>query len=926
MADQRAIAEARPPCPTCGYLADPAAGAVNFCPKCGQDLRSGASDRSHGLSLLGLLVADRYKLIAHLGEGGMGAVYKAEHVRMGKALAVKILRGDFARDPSAVERFRAEARIVSRLSHPHTIAVFDFGEIEALGGFYLAMEYVPGRDLAHALREQGRFDEVRAAEIGQQILGSLAEAHEAGIVHRDMKPGNVMLMQARPGEDFAKVLDFGIAKLRDDVSPGQTSGGAIVGTPNYLAPEQARGEPVDARADLYAVGCLLYELVAGHPPFAGRAPLAVVNAHLHEDPPPLATAAPGVSHRYAAVVHRALAKRPADRFSSADEMREALQALGEPTGSRSLARPAPQVTGELSIARREDFEEFEKQVRALRRGRVAGPLALLVVVVATVGLVWRWNDLYGALAARAPDLAARLPAALRPADRFDGEEHEPNNTAATANRLPIPPGPRGELAGGVAEIRGTIGARLDAATGDVDVFKLEIPPLGAPKVVVAEWHAEGSLDGIRGLDVVLALNRERPGEAGRTSAPLVASADRGGAGRPERLVAAVEPGTYYLSVREKHGEATGPIEKPTDRYALQVRLADPHPGEEIEPNDAPEGTGVQRYPEWRALAERNTLSEAAPLSAELGASDVDNFALPPAAAGRAPGLVLVAPDAGLAVRAALWVPDAQDVAPGGVERVRFDPAGEAGAGELLVVPLATTPAAPALLQLRAASGSGRYVVVVLAAGAASAADALARVQGFADAGRLPAALELAAAVARHLPRSPGRADILALAGRLAEGGLPGLSPADLPRFDRAALLLGAPVFEQDGDAIRYRGGFEQRVEGKGTVAEEAAVRALRLAAPCSPAAVADRAEAFAARFPASRRLGEVRVWRARALEAALHEAGWTDAALRRQAVAAWERVARGPSAVEARAALARLKAKKPPAEAPRAVCPDPGAP
>jgi serine/threonine-protein kinase len=929
MADPIAIPEARPPCPTCGYLADATAGAVNFCPKCGQDLRPGASDGAHPASLLGHLVADRYKLIALLGEGGMGAVYKAEHVRMGKALAVKILRGDFARDPAAVERFRAEARIVSRLSHPHTIAVFDFGEIEALGGFYLAMEYVPGHDLAHVVREQGRFDEARAAEIGQQILGSLAEAHEAGIVHRDMKPGNVMVMQARPGEDFAKVLDFGIAKLRDEVSSGQTSAGAIVGTPNYLAPEQARGEPVDARADLYAVGCLLYELLAGHPPFAGRAPMAVVNAHLHEEPPPLSSVAPGVSHRYAALVHKALAKRPADRFASADEMREALLALGEPTASRTLQRFGPQVTGELTIARREDFEEFEEQVRALRRGRVAAPLAALAIVMAAVALIWRWGDVYGALAGRAPDLAAKLPAALRPADRFDGEEHEPNGTAAQANPLPIPPGPAGELAGGVAQIHGTVGARQSATTGDVDVYRIVIPPLRTAKSLSAEWHAEGSLDGIRGLDVTLSLNRERPAEGGHASAPLVASADRGGPGRPERLLCAVEPGTYYLTVREQHDEATGPVEKPTDRYVLEVQLVDPRPGEEVEPNDAPESGGAraQRYPEWRALAERNALTEAVPITAETGPGDADTFALPAAATGRAPGLLLLLPDAGVALRAEVWVPDAQDLAPGAMDRQRFAPAGDAGPGELLALPLPAAPAdGPALLRVVAPSGTGRYLVLALGAGPASSSAALARVQAFADAGSLPAALELAAAVARHLPHSAGRADVLTLAGHLAEAAEGRLVPDALPRFDRAARILGSPVFERDGEAFRYRAAFEQRVEGKGPVAEEAALRALRLAGACAPAGVADRVEAFVARFPGSRRLPEVRLWRARALEAALFEGGWSDTPLRRQATAAWEKISRGPAADEARAALLRLKARTPPAAAPRPVCPDPGAP
>ncbi|HEY7724588.1 MAG TPA: serine/threonine-protein kinase, partial [Anaeromyxobacteraceae bacterium] len=234
---------------------------------------------------VGQVVADRYRLVEVIGEGGMGAVFRAEHVRIGKALAVKLLRGAFARDPDAVKRFDAEARIVSRLSHPHTIAVFDYGELGSGEGFYLAMEYVPGRDLATLLREEGRLPEPRAVAIAEQILGSLAEAHEAGVIHRDVKPANVMLARTREG-DYAKVLDFGIAKLRD-AAGDETTQGVILGTPNYLAPEQARGEPLDPRTDLYSVGALLYELVAGRPPFAGRPPMAVLQAHLSEDPPPL---------------------------------------------------------------------------------------------------------------------------------------------------------------------------------------------------------------------------------------------------------------------------------------------------------------------------------------------------------------------------------------------------------------------------------------------------------------------------------------------------------------------------------------------------------------------------------------------------------------------------------------------------------------
>ena len=190
MPDQGAALAAQPPCANCGYLADTSAGPVNFCPKCGTSLRGDAT-RSIPSPLVGSVIADRYKLLSLLGEGGMGAVYKAQHVRMGKALALKLLRGDFAREPSAVDRFADEAQIVSRLSHPHTIAVFDFGEIGVAEGLYLAMEYVPGMDLASVLRTGGPIPVPRVITIGQQILGSLAEAHDAGIVHRDVKPGNV---------------------------------------------------------------------------------------------------------------------------------------------------------------------------------------------------------------------------------------------------------------------------------------------------------------------------------------------------------------------------------------------------------------------------------------------------------------------------------------------------------------------------------------------------------------------------------------------------------------------------------------------------------------------------------------------------------------------------------------------------------------
>jgi len=336
--------------------------------------------------LLGRVIGDRYRLIALVAEGLASSVYKAEHVRMGKALCVKILRGPLARDPELAARFRSEGRVVSRLSHPHTIAVFDFGELEANEGLYLVMEYLHGENLASVLRREGRIPEARAAAIGDQLLGALGEAHEAGIVHRDVKPANVMLLRPRNDTDFAKLVDFGIAEIE-----GQGPGGGL-GTPTYLSPEQASGGAPDARSDLYSLGATLYEMVGGRPPFVADNPMAVLAAHLHETPAPLQDLCPEVSPAFAAVVHRALAKRPGDRFGSSDEMRAALQATTEARVASPAAEPPSEqpteITGELEIASRVDFPPGKgarriDSRRALLLGALVVAVALAVFLAAS---------------------------------------------------------------------------------------------------------------------------------------------------------------------------------------------------------------------------------------------------------------------------------------------------------------------------------------------------------------------------------------------------------------------------------------------------------------------------------------------------------------------------------------------------------------
>lgn len=929
---------ARPPCATCGYLVDAATGTVNFCPKCGQDLRGGAGAEAAAVkALLGTVVADRYRLLSLLGEGGMGAVYKAEHIRMGKALALKVLRGAFARDAGAVARFRSEAQIVSRLSHPHTIAVFDFGELPEADGFYLAMEYVPGRDLAALLREQRTLPEARTVEIGRQILGSLAEAHDAGIVHRDMKPGNVMLMQTRSGEDFVKVLDFGIATLRgESAGASTTSAGAIIGTPSYLSPEQARGDLIDARADLYSVGALLYELLAGRPPFHGMSPVAVVSAHLHDPPTPLLSLAPGVSEELAAIVHKALEKKPERRWASADELRGALLQLGASRAGAvtprtpGTSRAATVVTGELQLASRQDFEAFEQEVARLRRSRVATPL-IAILLLAALGLtLWRWSDVYTFLQTRVPAVGRALPDALRPSELFDGEEHEPNNAPQHANRLPLPLGPDGAPAAGAALVRGHLGAKVSDTSGDIDVYRLEVPPGAGGQVLTAAWTGEREGEGIRGLDVALTLNRQRAADSERTSAPLVALVDHGGPGRPERLRALVEPGTYFLAVREKHADATGPVEKPTDWYRLSVELAAPEPGEEVEPNDAPEDAAAraQRYPEWRAVAMRNAIGEGRPLRGDLSAADAEVLAVVPEGPAEAPEVLAVVPDAGLAVAVEVWRPDATDLAPPpNVDRTRFEQRAEGGAGEVVLVSLGGVPRAdaPALVRLKAPRGQGGWLAVGLGAGSASGAALTALAGELATAGRPEAALELCAAFVWAVPSSSARTEVLLAAGRIAEALATTLRPAELGRLERAVRRLGRPILEPRGEALRYRAAFEGLADGPGQLGEEAALRVVALGAPCTPADVAARAEAFLKQHGVSARAGEARLWRARALEAVAHGAGKGEAAAARvKALAAWKLVAeeRGPGEPEARGRLGVLGDPRAPAGVPAApVCP-----
>jgi serine/threonine-protein kinase len=261
----------------------------------------------------------RYELGAVLGRGGMAEVYLAHDTRLGRTVAVKTLRADLARDPSFQARFRREAQSAASLNHPAIVAVYDTGEdyVDGVSIPYIVMEYVDGSTLRELLHSGRKLLPERALEMTAGILQALEYSHRNGIVHRDIKPANVML--TRTGQ--VKVMDFGIARAMADSGMTMTQTAAVIGTAQYLSPEQAKGEQVDARSDLYSTGCLLYELLTVRPPFIGDSPVAVAYQHVREEPQPPSVFDPEVTPAMDAIVLKALAKSPDDRYQSADEMR-----------------------------------------------------------------------------------------------------------------------------------------------------------------------------------------------------------------------------------------------------------------------------------------------------------------------------------------------------------------------------------------------------------------------------------------------------------------------------------------------------------------------------------------------------------------------------------------------------------------------------
>ena len=328
------------------------------------------------MTIEGRVLADRYAVGELLGRGGMAEVYLATDRVLDRPVAFKVLGGWLANDATFVERFRREALAAARISHPNLVAVFDAGSED--GVHYIVMEHVPGETLADVLRKEGRLHPNRATRIAASVADALGVAHAARIVHRDVKPANVMLTP----DGRTKLMDLGIARNIDGESITHAS--SILGTAGYVSPEQARGDPVDHRSDIYSLGCVLYEMLTGRQPFEAQDPLAMAYKHVHEAPVPPTSLEPSIPPALEAVTLRAMEKEPAARFQSVEEMAAALDDRTAPVAPVTATTPMPAVpvTTPLPTAHPDNLPRRADRVR---RRRPLVPFLLGLAALALLG-------------------------------------------------------------------------------------------------------------------------------------------------------------------------------------------------------------------------------------------------------------------------------------------------------------------------------------------------------------------------------------------------------------------------------------------------------------------------------------------------------------------------------------------------------------
>lgn len=521
---------------------------------------------------LGKIIDGRYLVQKAIGRGGVGVVYKVAHLRMGKIAAMKVLHRDLSTDPEMAARFAREANAVSQLNHPHTVSVFDFGNVD--GTPYLIMEYVRGVDLGYLVERDGPLPPKRAVALVLQICAALSEAHERGIVHRDLKPENVLITRTSGGRDFVKVLDFGLAKLDERTHPeasfSMTDRAMIVGTPYFMSPEQIRGDDIDTRSDVYACGALLFNILTGTHLFTASTAVGVMTKHLTEPAQTASARAPaaGIDAALDAICARALRKDREERFANIGEMITALEAWqaaqsdaharrDESSASVAVAAASAWTDGEsVDRLQRSDLESFE---RGLRRRKLILTGGALVTVVGGAAVA-------GYLLTR--------PAPLR------SFEAEPNNELAQANRIAA-----------TTQVTGFLGKRQSLTEGDRDIFEL-VGPSATRWVTVMVTPPTNQ-------DVAVRL-------LGVDGTTLVESNDAPTGGQELIFTRRVD-GKAYLSI-ETARTSTLPTENVSDTYALQVATDRTAPTtSETEPNNgAADATPLAAGTVLRGYLERQT--------------------------------------------------------------------------------------------------------------------------------------------------------------------------------------------------------------------------------------------------------------------------------------------------------------------------------
>jgi serine/threonine-protein kinase len=461
--------------------------------------------------LLGCVLSERYRVESLLGEGTMCHVYRGEHLVLRNKVAIKVLDPSASGNEEAVRRFEREALAAANLTHPGIARAVDFGRAPD-GRLFIVLEYVDGRPLDRVIAEEAPLEPWRAAHVASQMLSALAHAHEKGIVHRDLKPGNVALVDA----DRVKILDFGVAKVVSSELLGATDltqEGLVYGTPGYLSPEQALGRPVDARADLYSVGIVLYEMLVGRPPFVAAEEVRLLIMHVEQPPPPPSSLLP-VPAGLEEVVLKLLAKSPADRYPDAQAAIEALEAAeADATPGLVVVEPSEADLGSIAdqVRREPTAPEVRPPVRparARRAGVVTAVAVVLLVGLLAVALLWKPR---ARAVGRATEAAAAETARPRTAAPATGPRTIEELEALVAS-YPEDAALRREIAAAHVKRRNLAKAvpqydaalRLDPALGsDESIQRNLVTALGSPYV----WRDAARLLGTIGPAAVEALQR-----------------------------------------------------------------------------------------------------------------------------------------------------------------------------------------------------------------------------------------------------------------------------------------------------------------------------------------------------------------------------------------------------------------------------------